>query len=388
MAGCQQVGCPPMQPAWSEARFLLGYATIKERYMGNSYKIAVLPGDGIGPEVMAEALKVLEKIKVVFDISCTIQEADFGGIAIDNHREALPQSTLDLCKKSDAVLLGSIGGPKWEKLPPSQQPERAGLLPIRKELGLFANLRPAIIFPQLTAASPLKEEILKDGMDVLVVRELTGGIYFGSPKEREGDKALDTLVYTKPEIERIAHVAFKAAQQRHSKVTSIDKANVLTSMVLWREVVTEVAKEYPEVELNHLYVDNGAMQLVKNPNQFDVMLCGNMFGDILSDEASMITGSLGMLPSASLGQGSFGLYEPSGGSAPDIAGQGIANPIAQILSLGMLFKYSFGRKDVYDAIFKAIDDVLEKGYRTRDILTPGFKEVSTSEIGTLIADCL
>jgi 3-isopropylmalate dehydrogenase len=329
--------------------------------MENNYKIAVLPGDGIGPEVMAEALKVLDKIREVFNISCTTEEADFGGIAIDNHGEALPKSTLDICKKSDAVLLGSIGGPKWENLPPAKQPERAGLLPIRKELGLFANLRPAIIFPQLIAASPLKKDILKDGMDVLVVRELTGGIYFGSPKEREGDKALDTLVYTKPEIERIAHVAFKAAQQRHNKVTSIDKANVLTSMVLWREVVTEISKEYPEVELNHMYVDNGAMQLVKNPNQFDVMLCGNMFGDILSDEASMITGSLGMLPSASLGQGSFGLYEPSGGSAPDIAGQGIANPIAQILSLGMLFKYSFDRKEVYDAIFRAIDNVLEAG---------------------------
>lgn len=356
--------------------------------MKDNYDIAVLPGDGIGPEVMAEALKVLDKIKNKFNIACTLQEADFGGIAIDNHGKALPESTLDLCKKSDAVLLGSIGGPKWENLPPSEQPERAGLLPIRKELGLFANLRPAIIFPQLTAASPLKEDILKGGMDVLVVRELTGGIYFGSPKVREGDMALDTLVYTKPEIERIAHVAFKAAQQRGCKVTSIDKANVLTSMVLWREVVTELGKEYPDVELNHMYVDNGAMQLVKNPNQFDVILCGNMFGDILSDEASMITGSLGMLPSASLGKGSFGLYEPSGGSAPDIAGQGIANPIAQILSLGMLFKYSFDRKDIYNAVFKAIDDVLEAGYRTKDILTPGFKEVSTSEIGTLISESL
>lgn len=356
--------------------------------MGKNYNIAVLPGDGIGPEVMAEALKVLEKIKVAFDITCTIQEADFGGIAIDNHGKALPKSTLDLCKNSDAVLLGSIGGPKWETLPPSEQPERAGLLPIRKELGLFANLRPAIIFPQLISASPLKEEILKDGMDVLVVRELTGGIYFGTPKERLLNKALDTLVYTRSEIERIAHVAFKAAEQRHNKVTSIDKANVLTSMVFWREIVSEVGQGYPEVELNHMYVDNGAMQLVKNPNQFDVLLCGNMFGDILSDEASMITGSLGMLPSASLGEGSFGLYEPSGGSAPDIAGQGIANPIAQILSLGMLFRYSFDRNDIYDAIFQAIDAVLEKGYRTRDIWTHGFEEVSTSEIGTLIADHL
>ena len=356
--------------------------------MDKSFNIAVLPGDGIGPEVMTEALKVLDKIKGTRNISCSTEEADFGGIAIDNHGEALPRPTLDLCKKSDAVLLGSIGGPSWENLPPEQQPERAGLLPIRKELGLFANLRPAIIFPQLTAASPLKEEILQGGMDLLVVRELTGGIYFGSPKAREGDRALDTLIYTKPEIERIAHVAFKAAKQRHGKVTSIDKANVLTSMVLWREVVTGIAKEYPDVELNHMYVDNGAMQLVKNPRQFDVLLCGNMFGDILSDEASMITGSLGMLPSASLGEGSFGLYEPSGGSAPDIAGQGIANPIAQILSLGMLFKYSFGREDLYDAVFQAIGKVLEEGYRTIDILTPGCKEVKTSEMGTLIAESL
>lgn len=348
--------------------------------------MAVLPGDGIGPEVMAEALKVLKKIEANYDVKCETTEADFGGIAIDNHGEALPASTLDLCKKSDAVLLGSIGGPKWENLPPAKQPERAGLLPIRKELGLFANLRPAIIFPQLTAASPLKEEILEGGLDVLVVRELTGGIYFGAPKVREGDMALDTLVYTKPEIERIARVGFEAAKQRNSKLCSIDKANVLTSMVLWREVVTEIAKDYPEVEVVHMYVDNGAMQLVRNPRQFDVILCGNMFGDILSDEASMITGSLGMLPSASLGEGSFGLYEPSGGSAPDIAGQGIANPIAQILSLGMLFKYSFGRNDIHDAIFQAIDAVLEEGYRTKDIVTPGCTEVNTSKMGDLIAE--
>lgn len=354
----------------------------------NTELLAVLPGDGIGPEVMAEALKVLEKIKSTHQFSCEVREADFGGIAIDNHGEALPASTLELCKSAKAVLLGSIGGPKWETLPPEKQPERAGLLPIRKALGLFANLRPAIIFPQLIAASPLKEEILQGGLDVLVVRELTGGIYFGAPKLREGDRALDTLVYTRPEIERIARIAFDAARQRRKKVTSIDKANVLTSMVLWREVVTEVGRDYPDVELNHMYVDNGAMQLVRNPRQFDVMLCGNMFGDILSDEASMITGSLGMLPSASLGEGSFGLYEPSGGSAPDIAGQGIANPIAQILSLGMLFKYSFGRNDIHDAIFQAVEKVLEDGYRTRDIMTQGMKEVNTSEMGSLITDKL
>ena len=356
--------------------------------MDNTFNIAVLPGDGIGPEVMAEALKVLDKINTKFNIDCRMESADFGGIAIDNHGEALPEATLDLCKKSDAVLLGSIGGPKWEDLPPEKQPERAALLPIRKELGLFANLRPAVIFPQLSEASPLKDEILANGMDVLVVRELTGGIYFGSPKLRDGDRALDTLIYTKAEIERIAHVAFKAAKQRKRKVTSIDKANVLTSMVLWREVVNEVSLEYPDVELNHMYVDNGAMQLVSNPNQFDVILCGNMFGDILSDEASMITGSLGMLPSASLGTGNFGLYEPSGGSAPDIAGKGIANPIAQILSLGMMFKYSFNRNDIHEAVFSAIEQVLESGYRTKDILTPGCREVGTSEIGTLISNLI
>lgn len=351
-------------------------------------RIAVLPGDGIGPEVMAEALKVLKKIEEKYALAFETAEADFGGIAIDRHGEALPEATLEICRKSDAVLLGSVGGPKWESLPPDRQPERAGLLPLRKKLELFANLRPAIVFPRLVGASPLRPEILKGGLDLLVVRELTGGIYFGQPKMREQDRALDTLVYTRREIERIARVAFEAAMKRNGKVCSIDKANVLVSMVFWREVVTGVAQEYPGVELRHMYVDNAAMQLVRDPGQFDVLLCGNMFGDILSDEASMITGSLGMLPSASLGTGKFGLYEPSGGSAPDIAGRGIANPIAQILSLAMMFRYSFDREDVYSDIYRAIEAVLEEGFRTRDILTPGAREVGTAEMGDRIVEKL
>ncbi|WP_028972657.1 3-isopropylmalate dehydrogenase [Spirochaeta cellobiosiphila] len=348
-------------------------------------KIAVLPGDGIGPEVMAEAIKVLDAIEKKYDITTERTWADVGGVAIDNKGKALPQETIDICKSSDAILFGSVGGPKWENLPPEEQPERGALLPLRKIFGLYANLRPAIIFPQLKDASSLKPEAIGDNFDVLVVRELTGGIYFGQPKGREGEKAFDTLVYTKAEIERITHVAFQTAQKRGKKLVSIDKANVLTSMVLWREVVTEIAKQYPDVQTTHMYVDNAAMQLVKDPKQFDVILCGNMFGDILSDQASMITGSLGMLPSASLAEGSFGLFEPSGGSAPDIAGQGIANPIAQILSLAMMLKYSFGLDEAYDDIYNAISTTLDEGYRTGDIYTSGMTKVNTSEIGTIIA---
>lgn len=351
----------------------------------NQKKIAVLPGDGIGPEVMAEAIKVLETIGPRYDVSFAFTQAHVGGAAIDHHGTALPQSTVDLCKASDAILFGSVGGPKWEKLPPEQQPERGALLPLRKMFNLYANLRPAIIFKQLKEASPLKSEIIGDGFDIMIIRELTGGIYFGQPKGREGLKAYDTLVYTEPEVERIARVGFETARKRARKLTSIDKANVLTTMVMWREVVLRVAKEYPDVELNHMYVDNAAMQLVRNPRQFDVVLCDNMFGDILSDEASMITGSLGMLPSASLSEGSFGLYEPAGGSAPDIAGKGIANPIAQILSAAMMLKYSFGLGAAYDDIFKAIGTVLDEGYRTGDIMSAGMKQIGTREMGDLIA---
>jgi 3-isopropylmalate dehydrogenase len=352
--------------------------------MAKTIKLAVLAGDGIGPEVMKEAEKVLDLIAPAFGLDIKKTHADVGGIAYDNHGKCLPQSTIDVCEASDAILFGSVGGPKWEKLPPNEQPERGALLPLRKHFGLYANLRPAIIFPQLRDASPLKPELIGDNFDVLVVRELTGGLYFGQPKGREGDRAVDSMVYTVPEIERIAHVAFKAAQGRNKNLYSIDKANVLATSVMWREVVERIAKQYPDVKLSHMYVDNAAMQLVKGPRQFDVLLCENMFGDILSDEASVITGSIGMLPSASLADGNFGLYEPSGGSAPDIAGKGIANPIAQILSAGMLFKYSFGLNDAYQAIYDAIYAVLEKGLRTGDIWTEGCQKVGTAAIGDAI----
>ncbi len=355
--------------------------------------IAVLSGDGIGPEVMHEALKVLDKLEKITGVTVKRTFADVGGIAIDNHGKALPESTVATCEASDAILFGSVGGPKWEKLPGPEQPERGALLPLRKHFNLYANLRPAIVFRGLAGASPLKAEIIGDELNVLVVRELTGGLYFGK-KERQADWASDTMVYTRTEIERIAHIAFQAARMRGKKLCSIDKANVLTSMVFWREVVTEVSKHYPDVALSHMYVDNAAMQLVRNPRQFDVILAENMFGDILSDEASMIAGSLGMLPSASLagapeaGKGSFGLFEPSGGSAPDIAGQGIANPIAQILSLGLLFQYGFGMPEVYNRIHGAVQHVLTQGYRTRDIQTDGMTLVDTSRMGELITSAL
>ncbi len=347
-------------------------------------KIAVLPGDGIGPEVVKEAIKVLDKVSGIFGIELSYTFADVGGAAYDNHGDPLPASTVKTCEDSDAVLFGSVGGPKWEKLPAEKQPERGALLPLRKHFNLYANLRPAIIFKELKEASPLKSEIIGNGFDIMIIRELTGGIYFGQPKFKDENKGFDTLIYTKPEIVRITKVAFETAMKRNKKVTSIDKANVLSTSLLWREVVEEVAKEYPEVALNHLYVDNAAMQLVKDPHQFDVMLCDNMFGDILSDEASMITGSIGMLPSASLSDGAFGLYEPSGGSAPDIAGKGIANPIAQILSAAMMLKYSFGLGDAYTMIFSAIEKALEQGYRTGDIMSAGKKLIGTKEMGDLI----
>jgi 3-isopropylmalate dehydrogenase len=351
-------------------------------------RIAVLPGDGIGPEVMFQAENILDRLLEDEGAAYEIRRADVGGIAIDNHGSALPESTLETCRWADAILFGSVGGPKWEKLPPEEQPERAALLPLRKIFGLYANLRPAIIFPQLKDASPLKNEVIGEEFDLLVVRELTGGIYFGQPKGREADRAFDTLVYTADEIRRISRIAFETAGKRSGKVTSVDKANVLTSMVLWREVVEEVARDYPDVELRHMYVDNAAMQLVRNPGQFDVILCGNMFGDIISDEASMITGSLGMLPSASLADGSFGLYEPSGGSAPDIAGKGIANPIAQILSMAMMLKYSFGLDGAHDRTFAAISEVLDQGYRTADIMSDGCTRIGTEEMGTRILEAL
>jgi len=362
--------------------------------MSNQYRIAVLPGDGIGPEVMAEALKVLDTIEKKYDVRFERTRANVGGAGIDNEGKALPQSTIDICKAADAILFGSVGGPKWESLPPDEQPERGALLPLRKIFGLYANLRPAIIFPSLTGASSLKEEVIAGGFDVLVVRELTGGIYFSSPKGIEGQGrdrvGVDTMRYSVPEIERIAHVAFQAARKRDKRLCSIDKANVLSTSVLWREVVETVAKDYPDVKLSHMYVDNAAMQLVRWPKQFDVLLCENMFGDILSDEAAMLTGSLGMLPSASLAEGSFGMYEPSGGSAPDIAGQGIANPIAQILSAGMMLRFSFGMVGAADAIDAAVASVLDKGLRTKDIFQnkAGEKLVNTCEMGDAVVASL
>ena len=357
-----------------------------------SKKIAVLAGDGIGPEVMAEAVKVLDATREKFGFTLEYESADVGGIAIDNHGQALPQSTLDVCEAADAILFGSVGGPKWESLPPAEQPERAALLPLRKHFDLFCNLRPARVFPSLAAACPLRPDIVGDGFDVLVVRELTSGIYFGEPKGREGsgpdEFAFDTMVYKRSEIERIARMAFEAARVRRKKVTSVDKANVLTTMVLWREVVIEVAAEYPDVELNHIYVDNATMQLVRWPQQFDVMLCGNMFGDIVSDEAAMLTGSMGMLASASLNKENFGLFEPAGGSAPDIAGQGIANPIAQILSGAMMLRYSLDQDVAATAIEAAVSATLDKGIMTADIATKGSTTVGTREMGDAIVAAL
>src|SRR5512133_1980379 len=362
--------------------------------MAQSYKVAVLSGDGIGPEVMAEALKVLDAVEMKYNVAFLRTHANVGGAGIDNEGKALPETTVAICKASDAILFGSVGGPRWESLPPEEQPERGALLPLRKIFGLYANLRPAIIFPSLTGASSLKEEVIAGGFNVLVIRELKGGIYFSQPKGIEGAGrervGVDTMRYSVPEIERIAHVAFQAARKRDKKVCSIDKANVLSTSVLWREVVIGIAKEYPDVELTHMYVDNAAMQLVKWPKQFDVILCENMFGDILSDEAAMLTGSLGMLPSASLAEGTFGMYEPSGGSAPDIAGQGIANPIAQILSMGMMLKFSFGLLEAADAIDNAVAKVLDQGFRTRDIYQniAGEKLVNTKEMGAAIIAAL
>jgi 3-isopropylmalate dehydrogenase len=352
-------------------------------------KIAVLPGDGIGPEVMAEAIKVLEAAQAACGFSLAYEFADVGGIAYDNHGTPLPADTLALCEKSDAILFGSVGGPKWESLPPDIQPERGALLPIRKHFDLYCNLRPARIFPSLAAESPLRPDIVGDGFDIMVVRELTGGIYFGDPKGREGsgadERGFDTMSYTRREIARIARLAFDIARLRRGKVTSIDKANVLATMVLWRKVVTEVSADYPDVALNHMYVDNATMQLVRNPGQFDVMLCGNMFGDIISDEAAMITGSMGLLASASLNASKFGFFEPAGGSAPDIAGKGVANPVAQILSAAMMLRYSLGLPEAADRIVAAVESVLADGPRTADIARKGSAPVGTAEMGDAIA---
>ena len=356
------------------------------------YNIALIPGDGIGPEVVSAAVTVLDAVSAKYGHKFNFTEVYMGGCAIDKFGVPLPDETLDICKKSDAVLMGSIGGntttSPWYKLPANLRPE-AGLLRIRKELGLFANLRPCLLYPQLSGACPLKEEISAKGFDMLIMRELTGGLYFGARKTEEIDgvmTAVDTLTYNENEIRRIAVQAFEVAMKRRKKVTSVDKANVLDSSRLWRKIVNEVAADYPEVELEHMLVDNSAMQLVKDPAQFDVMVTENMFGDILSDEASMITGSIGMLPSASLNETKLGLYEPSGGSAPDIAGQDIANPIATILSAAMLLRYSLDMKDEPDAVEAAVSKVLDEGYRTGDIMSEGMKKVGTKEMAKLIAE--
>lgn len=350
------------------------------------HKIVVLKGDGIGPEIVDEALKVLDAAGEKFGFKMQYDEQLMGGCAIDATGVPLPEETVTACKAADCVFLGAVGGPKWDTQPGNNRPE-AGLLGIRGALGLYANLRPATIFAPLKSASPIKDSIIGDSMDILIVRELTGGIYFGergTSTENGVEVAYDTEKYSVPEIQRIARTAFEMAMKRNKKLTSVDKANVLDSSRLWRKTVIEMSKEYPEVELSHMYVDNCAMQLVRNPKQFDVLVTSNIFGDILSDEASMISGSIGMLASASLAEGKFGLYEPIHGSAPDIAGQGVANPLATILSAAMMLRYSLDEPQAADAIEAAVNTVLSEA-RTPDIYESGFRKVSTSEMGSLVA---
>ena len=360
----------------------------------SNYKIAVLAGDGIGPEVMQEAKKVLAVVEKKYGLSLSLQDYDVGGYAIDKHGKALPADTLSGCEQADAILFGSIGGPKWDSLPLEERPERAALLTLRSHFDLFSNLRPAKIYPGLEALSPLRADISASGFDVLVVRELTSGIYFGQPKGLEGEGeeqfAYDTMRYTRAEIRRIAISAFEAARKRGKKVTSVDKANVLVCSRLWREITEEVALDYPDVTLEHIYIDNATMQLIKSPSDFDVMLCSNLFGDIISDECAMITGSMGLLPSASINGEGFGLYEPAGGSAPDIAGMGIANPIAQILSAAMLLRFSLNETDAADAIDAAVVKTLADGVLTGELLPEDKRSEarSTSDVGDYIANII
>lgn len=354
-------------------------------------KIAVLPGDGIGTEIVAEAVKVLEYLNAGMSLDLVFENALIGGVAYDEYGTPFPQQTIALVKEADAVLLGAVGGYKWESLDISVRPER-GLLGLRSELQLFANLRPAILFPQLLGASTLKPEVVA-GLDIMIVRELTGGIYFGQPRgvrilENGEKQGYNTLVYSESEIRRIAHSAFQIAQKRNRRLCSVDKANVLECTELWRQVVTEVGKQYPEVELSHMYVDNAAMQLVRAPKQFDVIVTTNMFGDILSDTAAMLTGSIGMLPSASLDANNKGMYEPIHGSAPDIAGKGIANPLATILSVAMMMRYTFNRSDAAERIEQAVNDALDANIRTADIYSEGMQKVSTSQMGDAVVSAL
>lgn len=352
-----------------------------------SRKILLLPGDGIGPEIVAEAEKVLARINERFALNLEFEHGLVGGAALDECDTPLPDETMEKARQADAILLGAVGGPKWDHLPMARRPEK-GLLGLRSGLGLFANLRPAVLYPQLASASSLKPEVVS-GLDIMIVRELTGGIYFGQPRgtrhlengERQG---YNTYAYTESEIRRIGRVAFETAQQRNRKLCSVDKANVLEVTVLWREIMEDLKREYPDVELSHMYVDNAAMQLVRAPRQFDVIVTGNMFGDILSDEAAMLTGSIGMLPSASLNAQKQGMYEPCHGSAPDIAGQGIANPLATILSAAMLLRYSLGEDKAAEAIEAAVSRVLDQGLRTADILSEGTRKVSTREMGEAV----
>jgi len=353
--------------------------------------IAILPGDGIGPEIVAEAIKVLETLQSEFGLKVQLEQGLVGGAAIDATGYPLPADTLELAKKADAVLLGAVGGPKWEPLEIARRPEK-GLLGLRSELKLFANLRPALLFPQLANASTLKPEVV-EGLDILIVRELTGGIYFGQPRgirnldngERQG---FNTLVYSESEIERIAHVAFQSAEKRQQRLCSVDKANVLEATELWRQIVTQVGQNYPNVQLSHMYVDNAAMQLVRAPKQFDVLVTTNMFGDILSDLASQLTGSIGMLPSASLDANNKGMYEPIHGSAPDIAGQNLANPLATLLSIAMMLRYSLNQPQLANTVENAVSQVLHDGLRTQDIQEPGQPAVTTGEMGDAVVAAL
>lgn len=353
-------------------------------------KIAVLAGDGIGPEIVGQALKVLRRL-AADGLKLEFEEAPFGGAGFDTHGDPLPPATLKLAKEADAVLCGAVGGPKYDALPRPQRPEQ-GILRIRKELGLFANLRPAVLYPELVSASTLKPEVVS-GLDLMIIRELTGDIYFGEPRgrrdnargEREG---YDTMLYSEPEIRRIAEVGFQTALKRGKKLCSVDKENVLETSRFWREIVIDVARQYPQVALSHMYVDNAAMQLVRNPKQFDVIVTGNIFGDILSDEASMLTGSIGMLPSASLNSGGGGLYEPIHGSAPDIAGKNVANPLATILSTAMMLRYTFNKDEWAYRIEAAVKSVLAAGYRTPDIDEPGARKVGTVEMGAAVVAAL
>ncbi|TSB46271.1 3-isopropylmalate dehydrogenase [Alkalicoccobacillus porphyridii] len=348
--------------------------------------ITLLPGDGIGPEVTTEAIRVLDKVAELFGHSFVYQSAAIGGIAIDQYENPLPDETLSLCRESDAILLGAVGGPKWDANPSHLRPEK-GLLRIRKELELFSNLRPVSIYNSLIAESTIKEDIVR-GIDLMIVRELTGGLYFGEPSERldiNGEEgAVDTLTYSRSEIERIIRMAFQLAEVRRKKIISVDKANVLESSKLWRQIANEIAEEFPHIELEHMLVDNAAMQLIKHPKQFDVLVTENLFGDILSDEASMISGSLGLLPSASLSSNGPGIYEPIHGSAPDIAGKGLANPLAAIASVAMMLKYAFGLEDEADSVMSAINRALDTGIRTADLVYGNQEYVSTTEMTDVV----